>query len=159
MKAYSTCVGAGPFTCELFGDEGEALRRAGNEYGAATGRPRRVGGFDVVASRYGIMMQGATEIALTKLDVLSFLDRIPVCVKYDVNGTLTTDFPTGEELDIAKPVYEYLPGWKCDISGCRSFDELPEAAKDYIRYIAKATDSNIKYVSVGAGRDEYLTID
>lgn len=129
MKAYSTCVGAGPFTCELFGDEGEALRRAGNEYGAATGRPRRVGGFDVVASRYGIMMQGATEIALTKLDVLSFLDRIPVCVKYDVNGTLTTDFPTGEELDIAKPVYEYLPGWKCDISGCRSFDELPRGCQ------------------------------
>ena len=91
MKAYSTCVGAGPFTCELFGEEGEELRRAGNEYGAATGRPRRVGGFDVVASKYGIMMQGATEIALTKLDVLSYLDRIPVCVKYDVNGRLTTE--------------------------------------------------------------------
>lgn len=158
MKAYSTCVGAGPFTCELFGDEGEALRRAGNEYGAATGRPRRVGGFDVVASRYGIMLQGATEIALTKLDVLSFLDRIPVCVKYDVNGTLTTDFPTGEDLDAAKPVYEYLPGWKCDISGCRSFADLPAEAQDYIRYIEKMTGCHIKYVSVGAGRSEYFEL-
>ena len=158
MKAYSTCVGAGPFTCELFGDEGEALRRAGNEYGAATGRPRRVGGFDVVASRYGIMLQGATEIALTKLDVLSFLDRIPVCVKYDVNGTLTTDFPTGEDLDAAKPVYEYLPGWKCDISGCRSFADLPAEAQDYVRYIEKMTGCHIKYVSVGAGRSEYFEL-
>ena len=159
MKAYSTCVGAGPFTCELFGEEGEELRRAGNEYGAATGRPRRVGGFDVVASKYGIMMQGATEIALTKLDVLSYLDRIPVCVKYDVNGRLTTDFPTGEELDAAKPVYEYLPGWKTDISHCRSFGDLPEAAQRYVLYISKMTGSRIKYVSVGAGRDEFFTIE
>ena len=156
MKAYSSCVGEGPFTCEMFGDEAEELRAAGGEYGAATGRPRRVGGFDVVASRYGVLVQGATEIALTKLDVLSYLEKIPVCVKYNVNGRLVDEFPTGVELDIAKPVYEYLPGWKEDISGCRSFEELPKAAQDYVRYIGEATGCNIKYVSVGAGREEYF---
>ena len=156
MKAYSSCVGEGPFTCEMFGEEAEALRAAGGEYGAATGRPRRVGGFDVVASRYGVLVQGATEIALTKLDVLSYLDKIPVCVKYDVNGQLRDDFPTGVELDAAKPVYEYLPGWKQDISGCRSFEELPKAAQDYVKYIGEVTGCHIKYVSVGAGREEYF---
>ncbi|MCI5947696.1 MAG: adenylosuccinate synthase [Oscillospiraceae bacterium] len=156
IKAYSSCVGAGPFTCELFGEEGDALREAGAEYGAATGRPRRVGGFDVPASKYGILMQGADEIALTKLDVLSYLDRIPVCVKYDVYGEITDVFPSGKALEEAKPVYEYLPGWNKDISGCRSFDELPQAAKDYILYIQKMTNCKIKYVSVGAGRDEYF---
>lgn len=155
MKAYSSCVGEGPFTCELFGDEAKALRDAGGEYGAATGRPRRVGGFDIPASKYGILMQGATEIALTKLDVLSYLDKIPVCVKYDVDGELTDVFPVGDALNAAKPVYEYLDGWKTDISGCRSFDELPENAQKYVKYIERMTECNIKYVSVGAGRDEY----
>ena len=159
MKAYSSCVGEGPFTCELFGEEAHKLREAGGEYGAATGRPRRVGGFDVVASRYGIAMQGADAIALTKLDVLSYLDKIPVCVKYDVGGKLTDKFPSGSALGAAKPVCEYLPGWGCDISGCRSFDSLPKAARDYIRYIESATDCKIKYVSVGAGRDEYFVIE
>lgn len=159
MKAYSSCVGEGPFTCELFGDEAKALRDAGDEYGAATGRPRRVGGFDIPASRYGIMMQGADEIALTKLDVLSYLDKIPVCVKYDVYGEITDVFPMGDALTDAKPVYEYLDGWKCDISGCRSFAELPENAQKYVKYIEKMTECNIKYVSVGAGRDEYFVMD
>lgn len=110
MKAYSSCVGEGPFTVELFGEEGEKLRQAGGEFGAATGRPRRVGPFDCVASRYGVRMQGADEIALTKLDVLSYLDRIPVCVAYEVDGQRTTEFPTGAALDRAKPIYEYVPG-------------------------------------------------
>lgn len=158
MKAYSSCVGEGPFTCELFGDEAKALRDAGGEYGAATGRPRRVGGFDVPASRYGIMMQGADEIALTKLDVLSYADKIPVCVKYNINGILTDRFPMGDDLNCAKPVYEYLDGWKCDITGCRSFSELPENAQKYIKYIEEKTECNIKYVSVGAGRDEYFVM-
>ena len=158
MKAYSSCVGEGPFTCELFGDEAKALRDAGGEYGAATGRPRRVGGFDIPASKYGILMQGATEIALTKLDVLSYLDKIPVCVKYDVDGELTDVFPVGDALNAAKPVYEYLDGWKTDISGCRSFEELPENAQKYVKYIERMTECHIKYVSVGAGRDEYFVM-
>lgn len=156
MKAYSSCVGEGPFTCELFGEEGEKLRAAGGEYGAATGRPRRVGGFDVPASKYGILVQGATEIALTKLDVLSYLEKIPVCVKYSVEGRETDVFPSGEALMKATPVYEYLDGWMEDISSCRSFDELPENAKKYVLYIQSATNCKIKYVSVGAGRDEYF---
>ncbi len=156
MKAYSSCVGEGPFTCEMFGEEADALREAGAEYGAATGRPRRVGGFDMVASRYGAKMQGATEIALTKLDVLSYMDKIPVCTKYDVEGTLADFFPTGEALNKAKPHYEYVEGWNCDISACRSYDELPKAAKDYIEMIEKAVNCHIKYISVGAGRDEYI---
>ncbi len=156
MKAYSSCVGEGPFTCEMFGDEADKLREAGAEYGAATGRPRRVGGFDVVASRYGTLMQGATEIALTKLDVLSYLEQIPVCTHYEVDGKLTDSFPTGAALNAAKPHYEYVPGWNCDISGCRSFDELPKAAQDYVEMIEKAVGCPIKYISVGAGREEYI---
>ena len=156
MKAYSSCVGAGPFTCEMFGAEADALREAGGEYGAATGRPRRVGGFDVVASRYGCLVQGATEIALTKLDVLSYLDRIPVVTHYDVNGKIVDDFPTGDELEAAKPVIEYLPGWHRDISACRSFHDLPREAQDYVNFIAESTGTHIRYVSVGAGRDEYF---
>lgn len=156
MKAYSSCVGEGPFTCEMFGDEADKLREAGAEYGAATGRPRRVGGFDIVASRYGTLMQGATEIALTKLDVLSYLDQIPVCTHYEVDGKLTDSFPTGAALNAAKPHYEYVPGWNCDISGCRSFDELPKAAQDYVEMIEKAVGCPIKYISVGAGREEYI---
>ena len=156
MKAYSTCVGEGPFTCELFDEAGNALREAGHEYGAATGRPRRVGGFDAVASRYGVMMQGATDIAVTKLDVLSYLEEIPVCEAYEVDGKLTTDFPMGEELKRAKPVYRMHPGWKCDISGCRKFEDLPENAQKYVRYLEQAAGCKISYVSVGAEREAYI---
>ena len=157
MKAYSTCVGEGPFTAEMFGEEAEALRAAGGEYGAATGRPRRVGPFDIPASRYGVRIQGADCIALTKLDVLSYLDRVPVCVAYEIDGVRTTDFPTGERLLRAKPVVEYLPGFG-DVSACRTYDALPAAAKDYIAYLEKAVGCPIRYVSVGAGRDEYIEI-
>ena len=156
MKAYSTCVGEGPFTCELFGDEGNALREAGGEYGAATGRPRRVGGFDVAASKYGTLVQGATCIAVTKLDVLSYLDRIPVCVAYEVNGERTTDFPMGEELVEAKPVYEYMDGWKTDVSGCRRFEELPVNAQKYVKFLEESVGCPVKYVSVGAEREQYI---
>lgn len=156
MKAYSTCVGEGPFTVEMFGAEAEALREAGGEYGAATGRPRRVGGFDIVASRYGCMLQGATEIALTKLDVLSYLDEIPVCTAYELDGEIITDFVTGDALERAKPVYEYLPGFKCDISKCRKISDLPKEALDYIKYIEKAVGVPVKYASVGADRDAYI---
>ena len=158
MKAYSSCVGEGPFTCEMFGDEAEALRQAGGEYGAATGRPRRVGGFDVVASRYGVKIQGADEIALTKLDVLSYLDKIPVCVAYEIDGKRVEEFPAGPALMRAKPIYEYVDGWHCDISNCRSFDALPAAARVYIEYLAQTTGANIKYVSVGADRDAYFVL-
>ena len=156
MKAYSSCVGAGPFTAELFGDAGNALREAGGEYGAATGRPRRVGGFDVVASRYGCRMQGADEIALTKLDILSYLDKIPVCVAYEVDGVRTDIFPTGGALDRAKPIYEYFDGWNEDISACRTFEDLPENAKKYVNYIESAVGCKIRYISVGAEREAYI---
>ena len=157
MKAYSSCVGEGPFTCELFGAEGDSLREAGGEYGAATGRPRRVGGFDVVASRYGALVQGCTYIALTKLDVLSYLKQIPVCVAYELDGKRIDCFPSDiDELEAAKPVYEYLPGFNCDISNCRSVEDLPKEALDYIRYIEKAVNCPIKYVSVGAEREAYI---
>ena len=159
MKAYSSCVGEGPFTAEFFGSEADALREAGAEYGAATGRPRRVGGFDITASKYGIEVQGANELALTKLDVLSYLDRIPVCTAYEIEGEKTDKFPTGERLVKAKPVYEYLEGFKTDISKCRKYDELPDAAKQYIRFIEKSLDCPIKYVSVGAGREDYLELE
>ena len=158
MKAYSSCVGEGPFTVELFGEEAEELRKAGAEYGAATGRPRRVGPFDVVASRYGVEIQGADELALTKLDVLSYLDKIPVCVAYDIDGEKTTEFPRGERLDKAKPVIEYLDGWKCDISGCKKVSDLPKAAFDYIKYVEKAVGCPITYVSVGAEREQYVVM-
>ena len=159
MKAYSSCVGEGPFTCELFGEEAEELRAAGGEYGAATGRPRRVGGFDVVASRYGTKMQGCTYVALTKLDVLSYMEKIPVCVAYKIGGRRVDIFPSGiDELNVAKPIYEYLPGFKCDISGCRTVDDLPKEALEYIRYIEKMIECPIKYVSVGAERDAYITM-
>lgn len=156
MKAYSTCVGEGPFTAEMFGDEAVKLRDAGGEYGAATGRPRRVGGFDVVASRYGTLVQGATSLALTKLDVLSYFEKIPVCVAYEIDGEIVNDFPTGVALDKAKPVYEYLDGFNCDISACRRKEDLPRAALDYIEYIEKQVKCPIEYVSVGAERDAYI---
>ena len=156
MKAYSSCVGEGPFTCELFGEEAEKLREAGGEYGAATGRPRRVGGFDVPASKYGVLLQGATCLVLTKLDVLSCYDKIPVCVAYEVDGEITEKFPVGARLDRAKPVYEYVDGWQCDISACKSFGELPENAQKYIEYIQNKVSCPIKYVSVGAEREQYF---
>ena len=159
MKAYSSCVGEGPFSCEMFGPEADALREAGGEYGAATGRPRRVGGFDVVASRYGALMQGCSYVALTKLDVLSYLEKIPVCVAYELDGKRIDYFPSDiDELNAAKPVYEYLPGFHCDVSGCRSKEDLPAAALDYIRYIEKAINCPIKYVSVGAEREACITM-
>ena len=158
MKAYSSCVGEGPFAVEMFGEEGNALREAGAEYGAATGRPRRVGAFDVVASRYGIKMQGATEIALTKLDVMSYMEKIPVCVAYEVDGKKTQQFPSGDSLLGAKPVYEYLDGFKTDVSSCRTPSDLPKEALDYVSYIEKAVNCKIKYVSVGAGRENYVTM-
>ena len=156
MKAYSSCVGEGPFTCELFGDEAHALREAGGEYGAATGRPRRVGGFDVVASRYGAMMQGCTCIALTKLDVMSYMDKIPGCAHYELDGQQTDEFPFPVCLQDAKPVIEYVDGWKCDISKVRSWDELPENARNYVEYVERAIGCHIGYVSVGAERDSLI---
>ena len=157
MKAYSTCVGEGPFTAEMFGEEAEKLRAAGGEYGAATGRPRRVGPFDVPASRYGVRVQGADTIALTKLDVLSYLDKIPVCTAYEVDGEKTTVFPTGDRLNRAKPVIEYVDGFG-DVSSCRRYEDLPDAAKAYVRYLEEAVGCRIEYVSVGAGREEYIHI-
>ena len=156
MKAYSSCVGEGPFTCELFGEEGKALRDAGNEYGAATGRPRRVGGFDIVASKYGVKVQNATYIALTKLDVLSYMDKIPVCVAYEYDGKIIDSFPSGKVLNKAMPVYKYLDGWKEDISKCRSYSELPENTRKYVEYIEKNVGCKIKYISVGAERDALI---
>lgn len=158
MKAYSTCVGEGPFTCEWFGEEAEALRKAGGEYGAATGRPRRVGSFDAVASRYGCRVQGADEIALTKTDILSYMKKIPICVAYDIDGKRTTDFPVGKALNVAKPVIEYVDGWNCDISGCRTVADLPKQVIDYVHTIEKLVDCKIKYVSVGAEREAYVTM-
>ena len=155
MKAYSTCVGEGPFTVELFGAEAERLRAAGGEYGAATGRPRRVGPFDLPASRYGVRVQGADSLAVTKLDVLSYLDKIPVCTAYEIDGERTTEFPTGERLLRAKPVIEYLEGFG-DVSRCRKPEDLPAAARNYIRFLEEAVGCPVEYVSVGAEREEYV---
>ena len=156
VKAYSTCVGEGPFVCEWTGDEAQTLRDAGDEYGAKTGRPRRVGPIDLVATRYGVIMQGATDIALTKLDVLSYMKKIPVCAHYLVNGEQTDEFPFPDALDAAKPVVEYMDGWECDISAVRTWAELPENAKCYIERIESAVGCHITYVSVGPERDAYI---
>ena len=156
MKAYSSCVGEGSFTAEMFGDEAVRLREAGGEYGAATGRPRRVGGFDVVASRYGCRVQGADELALTKLDVLDGFDRIPVVDAYDCDGELTDEFPFGERLNGAKPHTVYMEGWKTPTSDCRRFSDLPSAARAYVDYVEKQVGCEIKYVSVGAERDQII---
>ena len=156
VKAYSTCVGEGPFVSEIFGEEGDALREAGQEYGAKTGRPRRVGALDLVATRYGVEMQGATEIALTKLDVLSYLDEIPVCTKYLVDGKETEDFPFPTALKNAKPVLVTVPGWHQNISGVRRFEDLPKAAQDYVLMIEKGTGCFVKYVSVGPERESII---
>jgi adenylosuccinate synthase len=159
MKAYSSCVGEGPFVAEFFGEDGIRLREAGGEYGAATGRPRRVGAFDIPASRYGIKMQGAKEIAITKLDVLSYMERIPVCVAYEIDGAKTDRFPTDDRLTRAKPVFEYMDGWNCDISSCRKENDLPAAAAKYISFIEEMTGCRIRYVSVGAERDAYIEME
>ncbi len=156
VKAYSTCVGEGPFVCEMFGEEAERLRQAGQEYGAKTGRPRRVGPIDLVATRYGVEMQGATKIALTKLDVLSDMTEIPVCVRYRINGEETEEFPFPTELKQAEPVTVTVPGWQQDISGIRRWEELPEATRAYVTMIEKAIGCPITYISVGAERDSMI---
>ena len=153
VKAYSSCVGEGPFVCEWFGEEAEKLREAGFEYGAKTGRPRRVGPVDLVATAYGVRLQNATAIALTKLDVLSYMQKLPVVTAYELDGKLTQSFPFPSALAHAKPHVEYLDGWGCDISAVRTWDELPENAKRYVEFIEKAVGCKIKYVSVGAERD------
>jgi len=156
VKAYSTCVGEGPFVSELFGEEAERLREAGAEYGAKTGRPRRVGAMDLVATRYGVEVQGATEIALTKLDVLSYMEKIPVCTRYRLRGEETDRFPFPSAMNEAEPVMEYAEGWHRDISAVRRWEELPEAAKNYVLMIEKAIGCPIRYVSVGAERDSII---
>ena len=156
VKAYSTCVGEGPFTAEWFGEEAENLREKGGEYGASTGRPRRVGPIDLVATRYGVQIQGATEIALTKLDVLSYMKEIPICEQYEIHGQKTDEFPFTAVVDEAKPVFTTMPGWGCDISGVRKWEDLPVEARNYVEYIEKAIGCRISYVSVGASRDEYI---
>ena len=156
VKAYSTCVGEGPFVCEMFGNEAEELRKAGFEYGAKTGRPRRVGPIDIVATRYGIHVQAATNVALTKLDVLSYLDKIPICTHYTIDGQVTDEFPFPSLLNDAKPVIEYMDGWKCDISGVRNWEDLPEAARRYVEFIEQNIDCHIGYVSVGPERDSII---
>ena len=156
VKAYSTCVGEGPFVCEMFGQEAEALRSAGFEYGAKAGRPRRVGPVDVVATRYGVQAQGATNIALTKLDVLSYMDRIPVCEAYELDGERTEEFPFPSRLNDAKPVITYMEGWKQDISGIRKWEDLPEAARKYVEYLEAQIGCRIGFVSVGPERDSII---
>ena len=156
VKAYSTCVGEGPFVCEMFGKEAEALRQAGAEYGAKTGRPRRVGPIDLVATRYGVEVQAATEIALTKLDVLSDMPRIPLCTAYQLGGEKTNRFPFPAALADARPVIDYVDGWCCDISGARTWEELPPAAQEYVLFIEKAIGYPITYVSVGPERESII---
>ena len=158
-KAYSSAVGAGAFVSEIFGEEADELRRRGGdggEYGATTGRPRRMGWFDCVASKYGCRIQGATDVAFTVLDVLGYLDEIPVCVGYEIDGQVTTDFPTTHYLSKAKPVYEVLPGWKCDIRGIRKYEELPENCRKYIEFVEKHIECPITMVSNGPGRDDII---
>ncbi len=158
-KAYSSAVGAGAFVSEIFGDEAEELRRRGGdggEYGATTGRPRRVGWFDCVASRYGMRLQGTTEVAFTVLDVLGYLDEIPVCTGYEIDGEVTEDFPVTSRLERAKPVLEKLPGWKCSIRGIKKYGELPENCRNYIEFIEKKTGFPITMISNGPGREDII---
>ena len=156
VKAYSTCVGEGPFVCEMFGKEAEALREAGSEYGAKTGRPRRVGPIDLVATRYGVEVQAATEIALTKLDVLSGMKEIPLCVRYEVNGEETDEFPFPTALASAKPVLETMPGWQRDISDVRRWEDLPAKAQAYVLRVEQAIGCPITYISVGPERESII---
>ena len=158
-KAYSSAVGAGAFVSEIFGDEADELRRRGGdggEYGATTGRPRRMGWYDCVASRYGCRLQGTTDVALTVLDVLGYLDEIPVCVGYEVDGEVTKEFPVTWKLEQAKPVYEVLPGWKCDIRGIRTYEELPENCRRYVEFIEEQLGYPVTMVSNGPGRDDMI---
>lgn len=159
VKAYSSAVGAGEFVSEIFGDEADELRRRGGdggEYGATTGRPRRMGWFDAVASRYGVRMQGATEVSLTVLDVLGYLDELPICVGYEIDGKVTKDFPVTAGLKKAKPVYKKLPGWKCEIKGIRKYEELPENCRKYIEFIEKELGVPVTMVSNGPGREDII---
>ncbi len=159
VKSYSSAVGAGAFVSEIFGDEAEELRKRGGdkgEYGATTGRPRRMGWFDCVASKYGCMIQGTTDVVLSLIDVLGYLDKIPVCVAYDVGGKITTDFPTTPELNKAKPVLEYLDGWKCDIRGIKNYEELPENAKKYVEFVEEKLGYKITMISNGPGRNDFI---
>ena len=158
-KAYSSAVGAGAFVSEIFGEEADELRRRGGdggEFGATTGRPRRMGWFDVVASKYGCRMQGTTDVAFTVLDVLGYLDEIPVCVAYDIDGEITTEFPPTYLLEKAKPVIEKLPGWKCDIRGIKNCEELPENCRKYIEFVEEKIGYPITLVSNGPGRDDII---
>ena len=160
-KAYSSAVGAGAFVSELFGEEAEELRRRGGdkgEYGATTGRPRRVGWYDAVASRYGCMVQGATQVALTAIDCLGYLDEIRVCVGYEVDGRVTRDFPVPALLERSRPVYETLPGWKCDIRGITEFEKLPIEAQNYVKFIEKELEVPITIVSTGPKRHEIIRL-
>lgn len=159
VKAYSSAVGAGAFVSELFGDEAEELRRRGGdggEYGATTGRPRRVGWFDAVASRYGCRIQGTTDVAFTVLDVLGYLDEIPVCVGYEIDGEVTTDFPITAKLEKAKPVLEVLPGWKEDIRGIKNYEDLPENCRKYIEFVEEKLGYPITLISNGPSRDDII---
>ena len=156
VKANSTSVGAGPIVCEMQGEAAEKLREAGAEYGAKTGRPRRVGPLDLVATRYGVQVQAATKLALTKLDVLGYLERIPVCTRYRIGGVETDVFPFPTELDAAEPVIEYLDGWGCDLSGVRRWEDLPRAAQAYVRCIEDAVGCPVSYVSVGPERGSII---
>ena len=159
VKAYSSAVGAGEFVSEIFGEEADELRKRGGdggEFGATTGRPRRMGWFDAVATRYGCRMQGATEVALTVLDVLGYLDEIPVCVGYEIDGQVTREFPTTVKLAKAKPVYEVLPGWKSEIRGITKYEDLPENCRKYIEFIEKEIDVPISLVSNRPGREEII---
>ena len=159
VKAYSSCVGAGPFTTEIFGDEADELRKRGGsdgEFGATTGRPRRMGWFDAVATRYGVALQGTTDVALSLIDVLGYLDEIPVCVAYEINGVRTEEFPSGDRLDMAKPIYQKLPGWKTDIMGATEWDQLPKEAKAYVEYIEKLIDCPITMISTGPDRKDMI---
>lgn len=159
VKAYSSAVGAGEFVSEIFGEEADELRHRGGdggEYGATTGRPRRMGWFDAVASRYGVRMQGATQVSLTVLDVLGYLDELPICVGYEIDGKITRDFPVTAELKKAKPVYEKLPGWKCEIKGIRKYEELPENCRKYIEFIEKELGVPVTMVSNGPGREDII---
>lgn len=158
-KAYSSAVGAGAFVSEIFGDEAEKLRMRGGdggEFGATTGRPRRMGWFDCVASRYGCRLQGTTDVAFTVLDVLDYLDEIPVCTGYEIDGKITTDFPVTHLLKKAKPVLTMLPGWKCDIRGIKTYEELPENCRGYVEFIEKQIGYPITMVSNGPGRDDII---
>ena len=158
-KAYSSAVGAGAFVSEIFGDEADELRRRGGdggEFGATTGRPRRMGWFDCVASKYGCRLQGTTDVAFTVLDVLGYLDEIPVCVGYEIDGEVTTDFPTTAKLEKAKPVLKNLPGWKCDIRGIKKYEDLPENCRKYVEFIEEQIGYPITMVSNGPGRDDII---